>query len=80
MKVKQQKETAEKLIKVSERTRNLKGRGLHEGASTRMLIAAAKLIKSDLSFVEACLKGIVHPMTDDQDVIESLERSIRDLG
>ena len=40
------KEIAEKLIKVSERTRNLKGRGLHEGASTRMLIAAAKLMKS----------------------------------
>ena len=74
------KEIAEKLIKVSERTRNLKGRGLHEGASTRMLIAAAKLMKSDLGFVEACLKGIIHPMTDDQDVIDSLERSIRDLG
>ena len=73
-------EIAEKLIKVSERTRNLKGRGLHEGASTRMLITTAKLIKSDLSFIEACLKGIVHPMTDDQDVIDSLERSIRDLG
>ena len=45
-----------------------------------MLIAAAKLMKSNLSFVEACLKGVVHPMTDDQDVIDSLERSIRDLG
>ena len=51
------KEIAEKLIKVSERTRNLKGKGLHEGASTRMLIAAAKLINSKLSFMEACLKA-----------------------
>ena len=74
------KEIAEKLIKVSERTRNLKGKGLHEGASTRMLIAAAKLINSKLSFMEACLKAIVLPITDEQDVRDSLERAIRDLG
>ena len=53
---------------------------MHEGASTRMLIAAAKLMKSDLSFIEACLKGIVHPMTDDHVVVDFLEQSIRDLG
>ena len=74
------KEIAEKLIKVSERTRNLKGKGLHEGASTRMLIAAAKLINSKLSFMEACLKAIVLPITDEQDVRDSLERAIRELG
>ena len=74
------KEIAEKLIKVSERTRNLKGKGLHEGASTIMLIAAAKLINSKLSFMEACLKAIVLPITDEQDVRDSLERAIRDLG
>jgi len=71
---------AKKLIKVSERTRNLKGKGLHEGASTRMLIAAAKLYKSNISFMESCLKSIVLPITDDKDVRESLERAIRDLG
>lgn len=68
------------MIKVSERTRNLKGKGLHEGASTRMLIAAAKLYKSNISFIELCLKSIVLPITDDKDVRESLERAIRDLG
>jgi len=71
---------AEKLIKVSVRTRNLKGKGLHEGASTRMLIAAAKLYKTKISFIESCLKSIVLPITDDKDVRDSLERAIRDLG
>ena len=73
-------EIAKKLIKVSERTRNLKGRGLHEGASTRMLIAAAKLFNNKINFIEACLKAIVLPITDDKDVRDSLERAIRDLG
>ncbi len=73
-------EIAKKLIKVSERTRNLKGRGLHEGASTRMLIAAAKLFNTKINFIEACLKAIVLPITDDKDVRDSLERAIRDLG
>jgi nitric oxide reductase NorQ protein len=71
---------AKKLIKVSERTRNLKGKGLHEGASTRMLIAAAKLYNSKISFIESCLKSIVLPITDDKDVRDSLERAIRDIG
>lgn len=75
-----EEQIAKKLIKVSERTRNLKGKGLHEGASTRMLIAAAKLYNSKISFIESCLKSIVLPITDDRDVRESLERSIRDLG
>lgn len=75
-----EEQIAKKLIKVSERTRNLKGKGLHEGASTRMLIAAAKLYRTKISFIESCLKSIVLPITDDRDVRESLERSIRDLG
>ena len=35
---------AEQLVKFAQMTRNLKGSGLEEGASTRLLVHAAKLI------------------------------------
>ncbi len=36
--------TAEKLVQVAHRSRNLKGHGLDEGMSTRLLVYAAQLI------------------------------------
>ena len=39
---------AEGLVSLAEKTRNLKDRGLVEGASTRLLIHAAKLISSGI--------------------------------
>ena len=38
--------SADKLVKFAHMTRNLKGSGLEEGASTRLLVHAAKLIGS----------------------------------
>jgi len=46
--------TASLLIAIAERSRNLKGHGLAEGASTRMLIHAGKLIVRGISLPEAC--------------------------
>ena len=39
-------EVAQKLVQIGERSRNLKGHGLDEGASTRMLIYAGRLVAS----------------------------------
>lgn len=56
------------LVKIGASSRNLKGHGLDEGASTRMLIQAAKLITAGVSIEQACLTAIVLPITDDRDL------------
>ena len=43
------------LVHIAEQSRNLKGHGLDEGASTRMLIHIGKLISSDVA-------KLVHPL------------------
>jgi nitric oxide reductase NorQ protein len=46
-------------------TRNLKGSGLEEGASTRLLVNAAKLIANGVNPVVACRSCIAEALTDD---------------
>ena len=64
---------AVKLVKFAHMTRNLKDSGLEEGASTRLLIQTAKLIRSGVSTRAACRAGIIESLTDDQELIESIE-------
>ncbi len=68
--------TAAKLVQISERSRNLKGHGLDEGASTRMLIYAAQLISQGVSLEEACEVALVLPITDDHDIRNALSSAI----
>lgn len=68
--------TASKLVTISERSRNLKGHGLDEGASTRMLIYAAQLISQGVSLEEACEVALVLPITDDHDIRNALSSAI----
>ncbi len=65
-------EIAASLIKFAEMTRNLKGSGLDEGASTRLLVHAAKLIASGIPPVEACRAAIGQALTDDPDMIAAV--------
>ncbi|HMW01202.1 MAG TPA: CbbQ/NirQ/NorQ/GpvN family protein [Acidobacteriota bacterium] len=68
-------ETAQDLVKIGEKVRNLKGHGLEEGVSTRLLVYAGQLIKQGISPVTACEVSIVNPITDDS----QLQRSIREI-
>jgi len=68
--------TAEKLVKIGATARNLKGHGLDEGISTRLMVYAAQLINQGISPVEACKMAMVRPITDDQDIRETLDNSI----
>lgn len=68
--------TAAKLVQISERSRNLKGHGLDEGASTRMLIYGAQLISQGVSLKEACEVALVLPITDDHDIRNALSSAI----
>lgn len=68
--------TADSLVRIAERSRNLKGQGLDEGASTRMLINAGLLIASGVPIEDACQVSMVVPMTDDPDLRDALTGAI----
>lgn len=69
-------ELAASLVALGLRTRRLKGHGLEEGASTRMLIHAAALIRQGISPVAACHMAVVTPLTDDTDLGEALSAAV----
>lgn len=70
------KELAAKLVRIAGTARNLKGHGLDEGISTRLLVYAGKLIKQGISAPAACRMALVEPITDDQDIRSTLLHSI----
>ncbi len=65
-------QTAQSLVKFAHMTRNLKGSGLDEGASTRLLVHAAKMIKSGISPQDACYSGIAQALTDDAEMLAAI--------
>ena len=66
-------EQADSLAKLGEKIRNLEEHGLQEGASTRLLIYAGRLIKEGISPRRACQVAIVWTLTDDAELQRSLE-------
>ena len=69
-------EVAGKLVNIAERARNLKGHGLDEGISTRMLIYAGSLIAKNVDPVSACRVTLVRPITDDPDMRDALDAAV----
>ncbi len=69
-------ETCLRLVEVAERARALKGHGLDEGASTRLLVYAAKLIVQGITPAQACAMALVRPITDDSDIRATLTHAI----
>lgn len=65
-------ETAQRLVRLAGQTRTLKHRGLDEGASTRTLIHAARLIASGVRPLPACDMAITLALTDDVDMVSTL--------
>lgn len=65
-------DTAKRLVKFAVMTRNLKGNGLEEGASTRLLVHAAKLMTSGMSPSAACRGAICETLTDDPDMLKAV--------
>jgi nitric oxide reductase NorQ protein len=63
---------AAQLVKFAHMTRNLKGQGLDEGASTRLLVHAAKLIVAGVSPVVACRAAIAQALTDDPEMLTAI--------
>ena len=67
---------AERLVAIAERSRRLRGHGLDEGASTRALIYAGRLMARGVGLEEACQIALVLPMTDDPDIRDALIATI----
>jgi nitric oxide reductase NorQ protein len=63
---------AARLVALGVRTRAMKGHGLDEGASTRMLIHAGRLAARGIDRFTAARVAVVSPLTDDPDVGEAL--------
>ncbi|MFN4149036.1 MAG: CbbQ/NirQ/NorQ/GpvN family protein [Rhodocyclaceae bacterium] len=68
---------AQKLVKLGELTRNLKGAGLDEGASTRLLVHAARLIAAGTAPLAAARAAVARALTDDPDMTQTLDDLVR---
>ena len=71
------KTTAKKLVQIAQRARNLKGHGLDEGISTRLLVYAGQLIAKGLTAQTACSMTMVTPLTDDPDMRDTLDAAVQ---
>ncbi len=65
-------DTAARLVKFAGMTRNLKGNGLDEGASTRLLVHAAKLMAAGIEPRRACRGAIAEALTDDAEMLTAV--------
>jgi nitric oxide reductase NorQ protein len=72
-------QTAERLVDLARKIRNIREQGLTEGASTRLLIYAAQLIASGTPEREACRSSICLPLTDDRGLQETIQDLIEDI-
>lgn len=67
------------LVKVGEKVRNLKNHGLEEGVSTRLLVYAAQLIQRGVDPPTACRAAIIHPLTDDPEMQQSISEIVASI-
>ena len=70
---------ATNLAKMAEKVRNLREHGLSEGASTRLLIYAGKLMQRGITPRRACQVSVAWALTDDRDVQRSIEEVISSI-
>ena len=66
-------DVAESLAKLGGKIRNLKDQGLEEGASTRLLIYAGKMITQGISARRACQVAVNWAVTDDHRLHKAIE-------
>ena len=72
-------QVADQLVRLAQSLRSLTDHDLEETASTRLLVAAARLHASGLSLHTACQAAIVDALTDDTATAEALHEVVRAL-
>ncbi|MEW5734332.1 MAG: CbbQ/NirQ/NorQ/GpvN family protein [Thermodesulfobacteriota bacterium] len=70
---------AEKLVSLGNKIRAVRDQGLSEGASTRLLIHAAKLMTRGVPEKAACRAAVCSPLSDDPAILETLGDLVDDL-
>jgi len=71
--------TAQSLVKLGEKVRNLKNHGLEEGVSTRLLAYAGELIRKGIDPRSACEAAVIQPITDDPDMKRSISEIVNSI-
>src|SRR5439155_684438 len=67
------------LAKLGEKVRNLREHGLSEGASTRLLIYAGKLMRKGIPPRVACQSSVVWSLTDDMEVQRTISEVVTSI-
>jgi len=69
-------ETALKLVAIASEIRNLTDTDIQEAVSTRLLVYCGKLIVKGFNPYDACIHTIVQSLSDEDDVLEVLEKLV----
>ena len=69
-------EESARLAEMGAKIRELKGFGLDEGASSRLLVYVGRLMKQGLSPVEACRCAVTHTLADENEVMEAVQNIV----
>jgi nitric oxide reductase NorQ protein len=72
-------EQATSLAKLGEKVRNLRDHGLQEGASTRLLIYAGRMMKEGIKPRRACQVAVVWTLTDEPELQRSIEEVVSSI-
>ncbi len=67
---------AKKLVELARKIRGLDELGLPETASTRLLVAAARLVAGGMAPRQASVAAIVQPLTDDAETLDALTQLV----
>ncbi len=70
---------AHRLVRIGQQSRALRGQGLNEGASTRMLIHAGRLVAAGIPLPDAVRAAVTLPLTDDADLRDALDHAMAAL-
>lgn len=69
-------ETSLKIAQIGEKIRELKGFGLEEGVSTRLLVYTGRLIRRGLDPATACEHAVSQTLTDEAEIGESIRNIV----
>lgn len=72
-------DTATQLVTLATKIRSIREHGLSEGAGTRLLIYAARLMGQGINAPQACQIAVCQPLTDDLRLQETLIELVEDI-
>jgi len=70
-------EASAKLAEMGSKIRELKGFGLDEGVSTRLLVYVGRLVQGGLPVLEACNAAVSQTLTEDPEMIDSINHIVK---